>query len=119
MFLTQILGDADGHSHFAEFDLWQTGNAARIQSAEQAVSYWQVAIRHPGDAIDWRPMATNQIVAVLSGQMDVTVSNGDVRRFCRGDMLFAGDLAGQGHKTRFVGLDPCMMVTIAMPSGLK
>ena len=119
MIIPHLFSDAAGHSQFGEIDLRQTGNAARIATAEQDINFWQLAIHQPGDSFDFQPTGTHKVFAVLSGRMDLTVSNGDVRRLTRGDMLFASDLAGQGHKTHFVGLDPCMMLAITMPGPLK
>ena len=119
MIIPHIFTDAGGHSQFGEFDWKQTGNAARINTAETAVNFWQVIINQPGDSFDFQPTGANKFFTVLSGQMDVTASNGDVRHLGRGDMLLASDIAGQGHKTKFVGLDPCLMLAVTMPGMLK
>lgn len=119
MIIPHIFSDAGGHSQFGEFDWNQTGIPARINSAETAVNFWQVLINQPGDAVDFQPTGMNKFFCVLSGQMDVMVSNGDVRHLGRGDMLMASDIAGQGHKTKFVGLDPCLMLAVDLPTMLK
>ena len=103
MIIPHIFTDAGGHSQFGEFDWKQTGEPSRINTAETAVNFWQVLVHQPGDALDFQPTGANRLIAVMSGQVDLTVSNGDVRRLTRGDMLFASDITGQGHKTKFVG----------------
>ena len=119
MIIPHISTDPMGHSLFGETDLRQTGNDRRVSTVEQSINHWQLIINQPGTALDFAPVPTNTFFAVLSGQMDLTVSNGDVRRLARGDMLFAGDVMGQGHRTKFVGLDPCMMLMFSMPGPLK
>ncbi len=46
------------------------------------------------------PGAARQLVVVLSGEMEVETSDGEKRRFGRGDMLLADDTSGSGHITR-------------------
>jgi hypothetical protein len=106
--------DAHGHSYFKDVDLPQTGVPQRISSKNQDVLYWQMTRSQPGHAIDFKPASDLKFVAVFSGQMDITVSNGETRNFVRGDMLTMWDTSGQGHITRFSGLEPCHVLHIAL-----
>ena len=121
MKLPHIFSDSTGHSQLGEFELAQLTGAGGSgpRSALQPMSYWQMSVSEPGDLIDFQPTDMNRVMAVLSGQIDVTVSNGDVISLVRGDMLLQTDLTGQGHKMKFVGLEPCMMLNLAMPGALK
>ena len=42
------------------------------------------------------------ICIVLSGQAEISTSNGDVRVFGPGEVLFCDDLTGKGHVTRSI-----------------
>ncbi len=106
--------DAQGHSFFKDVDLPQTGTPQRISSKNQDVVYWQMTLSQPGHFIDFEPASDLKFVSVFSGQMDITVSNGETRSFVRGDMLTMWDTSGQGHITRFVGLEPCHVLHIAL-----
>jgi hypothetical protein len=106
--------DAHGHSYFKEVDLPQTGTAQRISSKNQDVLYWRMAISQPGHVVDFKPANELTFVAVFSGQMNITVSNGETRHFTRGDMLTMWDTTGQGHMTKFVGLEHCHVLHIAL-----
>ena len=121
MKIAHIFSDSTGHSQVGDFDLVQVGRpgGGLVGTVLQPVSYWQMSVSEPGDAIDFQPTDMNKVMAVLSGQVDITVSNGDVIRLCRGDMLYQTDVTGQGHKMKFVGLEPCMTLNMAMPNGLK
>jgi hypothetical protein len=112
---TNIDVDEHGHSYFKEVDLPQAGTAQRISSRNQNVKWWKMALSQPGYAVDFAPAEDLLFVAVFSGQMNITVSNGETRHFVRGDMLTMWDTAGQGHITRFVGLEPCHVLYIALP----
>ena len=50
---------------------------------------------------------------------ELVASSGEERQLCRGDMMLLQDVAGQGHMTRFLGLEACTYLTIAMPGGFK
>ena len=64
-------------------------------------------------------MVASTLIAVFSGQMNVTVSNGEERQLARGDMMLAQDFTGQGHMTRFLGQEACNYLLITMPGGFK
>lgn len=129
MLLPRIYTDANGHSLLDEVDLKMTGPGGaeaaagvyfqRIQAARQDVTHWQIGHALPGHFVDFTPMPANTLIAVFSGQMHMTVSNGEERQLARGDLMLAQDLTGQGHMTRFVGQDPCTYLMIAMPGGFK
>ena len=129
MLLPHIYTDATGHSVLDEIELKMTGPGGaeardgvyfqRIQAAQQDVSSWNIGHALPGHFVDFTPMAANTLIAVFSGQMHVTVSNGEERQLARGDLMLAQDLTGQGHMTRFVGQEACNYLMIAMPGGFK
>jgi len=115
MILTNIAVDEHGHSYFNEVDIPMTGTPQRIQTKNGEVLYWEVATSQPGHFIDFTPSGEAKFLAVFSGQMDIIVSNGDIRHFARGDMLTVSDLKGQGHIKRFTGIEACNWLTIAVP----
>ena len=51
---------------------------------------------------DWHPAPARQLVIIVSGELEVTVSEGETRRWNRGDIFIAGDVTGRGHRTRSV-----------------
>ena len=52
---------------------------------------------------DWHNAPNRQFVIVLAGALEVEIGNGECRRFESGDLFFADDTDGQGHRTRAVG----------------
>ncbi len=129
MLLPHIYSDGTGHSLLDEIDLRMMapggGDAQegtyyrRINSARQDVTDWRIGHALPGHFIDFEPTGVTTMIAVFSGQMHITVSNGEERQLARGDMMIAEDIAGQGHMTRFVSQEPCNYLLVTMPSGLK
>jgi quercetin dioxygenase-like cupin family protein len=51
---------------------------------------------------DWHVAPSRQIVIVLTGRLEVEVTDGEVRRWGPGDMFMADDSAGKGHRTRII-----------------
>ena len=107
--------DEHGHSFFREVDLPQYGSAQRLSSRNQKVLWWKMTLSQPGHAVDFTRAPALMFVAVFSGQMNITVSNGETRRFARGDMLTMWDTTGQGHVTTFSGIEPCHALHVALP----
>jgi hypothetical protein len=129
MFLPHMTTDATGHSVLGEIELKMAGPGGaavsdgvyfqRIQAASQDVTHWQIGHALPGHFVDFTPSGANTFIAVFSGQMNIVASNGEERQLCRGDMMLAQDLAGQGHMTRFLGQEACNYLLVTMPGGFK
>lgn len=106
--------DQQGQSYFKEIDLPQTGTSQRISSKSQDVLYWKMTNSQPGYATDFQPSPDLRILAIFSGQMNVTVTSGETRNFVRGDMLVTWDTSGPGHMMRVVGTEPCLVLHMAV-----
>lgn len=50
----------------------------------------------------WHPAPRRQLVTILSGMLEVTVSDGSARRFGAGEVFLADDAGTSGHRTRVV-----------------
>ncbi len=101
---------ADGQSHFEELNL-PTGPVE--QSPMQAAKGVTFRQSEPGEFIDWHTAPRRQYVITLSGQVEIGIGDGTMKRFGPGDVMLADDLTGQGHTTRVVGRKP--RVSVAIP----
>jgi oxalate decarboxylase/phosphoglucose isomerase-like protein (cupin superfamily) len=54
---------------------------------------------------DWPPTPRRQIFFWLAGEVEITVSDGEVRRFPAGTVLLVEDTTGRGHYSRTVAAD--------------
>ena len=52
---------------------------------------------------DWHPAPRLQFFIQLSGELEVEVGDGEVRRFSAGCVVLLEDTSGKGHITRVVG----------------
>ena len=50
----------------------------------------------------WHPAPRRQLVVVLSGELEVTTTDGVSRRFGPGQLFLADDRGGRGHLTRTI-----------------
>jgi len=115
MKIPNVYVDEHGHSYFGVAELAQRGDPTRrVQAANQPLRHWQIRDIKPGHFIDFKPNPAPQFVSVLSGNMALTVSNGETRYFSRGDMVLLQDISGQGHTTRTLGHDPCRTLVITL-----
>lgn len=62
---------------------------------------------------DWHPAPRRQYVLISAGAIEVTVSDGEVRRFGPGSAFLAEDTTGKGHQTRVVGAEDCLVIWVS------
>ena len=84
MMLPHIYNDATGHSVLGEIELKQATSGMGMSAALQEVAFWEMSLSEPGDYFDFQPTDMNRVLVVLSGQVDLSVSNGDAVSLSRG-----------------------------------
>jgi hypothetical protein len=101
---------SDGLSHIDRVDL--AANPDWIRGL--AVS--QIAFRENpvGHFLDWHPAPRRQFVIILSGQLEIGLSDGSTHVFGPGDARLVEDTTGRGHTTRVHGNQPCVTATIPL-----
>jgi len=97
--ITHIFVGDDGESHFEDLDMPEDTTQRRATTdsidAERAAFGLSPAL----GTQDWHHAPRRQLVAVLSGALEIEVAGGEMRRFGPGDCFIADDLAGHGHRT--------------------
>src|SRR5713101_8022498 len=105
----RLYADADGESHFEDvaIDLASTEYAPPappldLSSFTPATQFG--FMRAPaGWSSDWHPSSGRNVFFVLTGEWEVTASDGEARRFAAGSVLLAEDTEGKGHASRVLG----------------
>ena len=115
MKLPRIYTGEDNQSHFEELDL-------PLLPDRRATSAWVSGSMAFGESPvlapqDWHHAPRRQLVAVLSGALEVEVGDCSKRHFGVGDFFLADDLTGQGHKTQDVE-GPLRLLYVHLPSDL-
>jgi hypothetical protein len=102
----RIFSDAQGASHFEDVALPALASRAH-DGAEltEPIPATGLIFRHVGAAATpVRHVAPRrQFVVHVEGEVEVEVSDGEVRRFSPGSVVLLEDTEGQGHITRPVG----------------
>lgn len=105
----RLFADADGETHFAEteVDLVSTAFAPpalpfNVSSPIAAAQFVFVTLPE-GWIGDWHPAPRVQYWLPFTGQIEVGVSDGEIRWFGPGDIALLEDVDGKGHSTRVVG----------------
>ena len=105
----RLFSDEQGDSHFDEVEIEFTTTdyvegAAPLQlSHPHAVVDYRFMQAPAGWTSDWHPSSARNLFVVLSGEWEVTASDGDARRFKTADVLLVEDTSGKGHASRVVG----------------
>ena len=101
---------SDGESHIEPIDLsgtpdWKAGlDTTTISFREDS----------PGRFVDWHPAPRRQFVIILSGQLEIGLSDGSKHVFGPGDARLVEDTTGTGHTTAVHGDEPCVTATIPL-----
>ena len=103
----RIYADENGESHFedvvielSEADFAPPEPPAFISGPQDAAKMMFFSAPAGWDG-EWHPASKRQFMAVLKGEFETEVSNGETRVFVPGDLILLEDLTGKGHYTKF------------------
>ena len=98
----------DGNTHIEEIDPADHPDWNELHNAKRIVFRAQ----QPGFFSDWHIAPRRQYIITLSGEAEIGLKDGTVRRLGAGDVNLAEDLTGAGHTTRVVGDVPRVTATV-------
>lgn len=116
----RLYSDSTGASHFSEAELTFTladfaPPAPPISVSSTIQSEGALVISSPvGWEGDWHPAPQRQYFICLTGQLQVEVSDGEVRTFGPGAVILVEDTWGKGHVSRVVGEERCYAVVVPL-----
>jgi hypothetical protein len=108
MGIYRLYTGSDGESHIEELRLGE-GLASLTPTAGI-----QFRESPAGNFLDWHPAPRRQWVIILSGELEIGLGDGSLRRFGPGDARLGEDTTGHGHTTRVVGSEPCVMAYVPL-----
>jgi hypothetical protein len=112
--VSRLYNDDRGESHFIEETMEVTAMnfappAPPIYVSEGVPSKQVVYLFLPkGYEGDFHPAPRRQIMTLISGSLECSVSDGQTRVFSPGNTQLVEDTAGKGHATK--ALEDCVMV---------
>jgi len=118
---TRIYADESGTSHFEELsvELDRPHSAPSVPSFQMSapieVSLARLSVMPPGFVADWHPAPRRQYSLHLSGELEVEVGDGQIRRLGPGSIVLLEDVSGQGHRTRVIGEEPMVGAFLHLP----
>jgi len=106
---TRLYADSEGESRFedVEIELAEVDFAppAPPLAVSPAVATTQCifSVVRAGWFGDWHPTPRRQFFFQFAGELEVEVSDGEMRHLLSGSIVLVEDLTGKGHTTRVVG----------------
>jgi hypothetical protein len=100
----------DGNTHIEDLDLDSHPELTDLQAAKS------ITFRkgEPGRFMDWHNAPCRQFVITLSGEYEIGLRDGTVRRFGPCHVTLAEDLTGTGHTTRIISKEPRISATVPL-----
>jgi hypothetical protein len=101
MRITRVYSTEDGESHFGELDV-ELKDSGEIGRLSERISVSGLIFREnsPDYDYDWHNAPERQYIVLIDGNIEIEVSDGEIRRFRGGDILLVEDTTGRGHRTR-------------------
>ncbi len=106
----RLYTDSDGKSKIETIDI------GKVPEWTKGLPTTQITFREwpAGQFIDWHPAPRRQFVILLSGALEIGLSDGSKHVFRAGDARLVEDTTGQGHQTRVVGTEPTITATVPL-----
>ena len=102
MNITRLRAGEDGESHFQPLKLPMDEAQRRATSEWLGATVTAFGLSEALGPQDWHHAPRRQLVAVLSGRLEIEVGDGSKASFAPGECFIADDLSGRGHLTRDV-----------------
>ena len=106
----RLYSEDDGESHIGELRLVDHPELRSLAPAAGIMFREAPA----GEFLDWHPAPRRQWVIILSGELEIGLGDGTLRRFGPGDARLVEDTTGKGHTTRVVGGGPCLAAYVPL-----
>ena len=118
---TKIFSDKEGETHFKDIeielesvDFAPPAPHLKLSSFNPATQY-AFGVAPSGWLGDWHPTPRRQILFYLSGEVEVKVSDGEVRRFGAGSIVLLEDTIEKGHMSKVVGSRENVAAIVQLP----
>ena len=99
--------DEEGQSHIEALN---AEVFEKLQSWSQTKAF-RFHVHAPGTFLDWHPANGSFIIVVLSGTLELTVTDGTKLVCHAGDLRMTSD-KGKGHTGRVLGDEPCTVLMV-------
>ena len=115
MKIHRLYADKNGESHFQDMEvrLDESTRAGRLSARMPATG---IIFREvpPDYDLDWHPAPRRQYIVNLDAGVQITASDGEMRRIGAGEILLVEDTWGKGHLSKALDgkLRHCLFITL-------
>lgn len=108
MRIARLYSDENGESHFEDLEIGLNLNdyappAPSLYLSNTTSANQFAFMKAPaGWSSHWHPSSARNLFFVLSGEWEVTASDGESRSFGVGSVLLVEDTTGKGHSSRVI-----------------
>jgi hypothetical protein len=116
MKLVHMYSGDDGQSHFVDRTVAMKPSA--MGSTSDVLPAAGVFVRDTAggpQTADFHPAPRRQLVFLICGRVEYECGDGSTRELRAGDVLFADDLTGQGHRARVLD-SPRLQIFVPVPN---
>jgi len=117
---TRLYSDWSGESHFddvqvnfASVDYLDAGPPLNLSAITNASSI-RFMEAPAGWTSDWHTSSVRTLFICLIGEWEVTVSDGESRRFAIGSVILVENTSGRGHSSRITSVDGSLAAMIQL-----
>ena len=102
----RLFADSEGESHFADLlselssVIFAPATPPLFVSSPLPATHVSFFGAPAGWRSDWHPSSGRNLFCVISGEWEISASDGEVRRFSHGDVVLVEDVTGKGHASR-------------------
>ena len=115
MKIHRLYADKNGESHFEDVEITFT-ESARAGRLSPRLPATGIIFREvsPDYDLDWHPAPRRQYIINLDAGVQITASDGEMRRIGAGEILLVEDTWGKGHRSRALDgkLRHCIFVPV-------
>lgn len=120
MLIPRIYNDSEGLSAFDEVEV-PLADGGAIGFLSKKFEAGSVIFREtPADYnFKWHPAPARQLLFILKGSAEFTVSSGEKRAYGPGDILLLEDTQGQGHCSKALNNEVRHSIFVTLPKGVN
>jgi len=117
---TRLFADERGESHFADVDIPLALADFAPEASLLALSDFVAASRTAflggptGWTSDWHVSSARNLFVVLTGEWEITASDGETRMFAPTSVLLCEDVSGKGHRSRVTSKEASLAVLVEL-----
>ena len=120
MKIARIYNDDEGKSHFGEIDIPLKDGGPIGLLSEKFVADKIISMETPADYdFIWHLAPARQLLFILKGRAEFTVSNGERHVFGSGDVILLEDTEGEGHCSKAMYNEVRHSIFVTLDEGVE